>query len=107
MTQDEKDYREGIFTDAVADEKVRERVYVHISFMADEAEPPVAPADVQAARSYLRRCMDNMSMSELSQKTLDDLAALWARGALGAARYRVRDRRGSPPPRRGRAPDNP
>lgn len=105
MTQEEKDYRDGVFTDTVADERVRARVYAHISFMADDTEPAVAPADIQAARSYLRRCMDNMTMSELSQKPIDDLAALWARGALGAARYRVRERRGTPPGR-GRAREN-
>ncbi len=100
MVPEEREYRDSRFEEVVADPTMRGSIYRHLSFLAEPDEPAVAPADVQAARHYLRRCMDNMSMNELAEKSRDDLAALWARGALGAARYRARER---PPARTRRA----
>jgi hypothetical protein len=47
--------------------------------------------------------MKRMSITELSEKTDDELVALWARGTLGAARYRVRGRPMARPERAARA----
>ena len=102
MTPDERATRDALFDEVVGDPKMRESIVRHLSFLADPDEPGVAPADVQAARHYLRRCMDNMSINELSAKSDDDFAALWARGSLGAARYRAG---GRPASRRRRGRD--
>lgn len=99
MRPEEHEYREGRFEEIVASDRARARVLAHVSFIADPSDA-VAPADVEAARLYLRRCMERMSYGELLQKSECELAALWARGALGASRYRQRDPQSS----RGRRP---
>jgi hypothetical protein len=47
-------------------------------------------SDIEAARPYLKKCLRNMSPMELETLTAEAAGALWARGALGAARYRQR-----------------
>ncbi|HKY36579.1 MAG TPA: hypothetical protein VJN18_11605 [Polyangiaceae bacterium] len=49
----------------------------------------VSSADIEAARPYLRRCVLNMTVYEVESITAEAAGALWARGAVGAARYRV------------------
>jgi hypothetical protein len=102
MSPDEREEREAVFDSTVSDPEVRRGVYRHVSFITGPGEPAVAPADVAAARHYLKRCMSNMTLTELATKTSDEFAALWALGALGAARYRVRHR---PPSARRSGPD--
>jgi hypothetical protein len=99
VTEEEREYRQARFEEIVADPWVRSRVLDHLSFLSDDDEPGVAPADIEAARSYLKQCMSNMSLNELSQKDRNDLAALWARGSLGAARYRAQGRLAARPRR--------
>jgi hypothetical protein len=99
-TQDDREWRESLFAGIVSDRKVRSRVHAHISMMYEAGDPVVTPADLMAARHYLRKCMTNMTSVELEIKTEDDLAALWARGAVGAAKYRGRDRPGGRTARR-------
>ena len=98
MKPEEQEFRESCFDEAVGSDYVRARVLVHVSFMAGP-DDAVAHADLEASRPYLRRCMDRMSYTELMQKSPDALASLWARGALGASRYRQRGGR-SPGSRR-------
>jgi hypothetical protein len=90
-TPEEREAKLEYFYDAVANPNTRQRVSFHIRAM-HEGDPPVAPADVQAAQGYLKACILNMSLAELDLKTQDDLAALWARGSIGAAQYRMRRR---------------
>jgi len=95
--REEREERDAVYEGIVSDPAVRALVYKHIRLLTGPGEPAVAPADIQAARHYLRACMANMSLAELTAKQDDDFAGLWARGALGSARYRVRHR---PPPGR-------
>lgn len=52
-------------------------------------DPVLSVADLAASRNYLRKCMQRVPSNELQTMTPEELAGLWARGALGAARYRV------------------
>ena len=52
-------------------------------------DPQVQMADVTGARRYLRTCVHRMSVEEAQVLTGEHAADLWARGALGAARYRA------------------
>lgn len=56
----------------------------------DMAEPDefVHEADVVAGQRYLLACLKKMTPGELQMMTGDLAASLWARGSLGAARYR-------------------
>ena len=95
MTEEEREFRQARFIEIVSSPDLRSRVFAHVSFMTGPGEPAVTEADRQAARPYLQRCMERMSMDELTTKEDDELVALWARGTLGAARYRLRGRPGS------------
>jgi hypothetical protein len=98
MKDDEREYRDARFVEIVAEPALKKRVDHHVSQMTGPGEPTVTEADRQAGRQYLRECMNRMSITELSEKTDDELVALWARGTMGAARYRIR---GRPVARRG------
>jgi hypothetical protein len=82
------EWYEGVYNETVANESVKSGTLAHAKAMRSEDDPDVLVSDVQASRAYLKQCMMNMSTSELSAKPFAELAALWARGALGAARYR-------------------
>jgi len=91
-TAEDRAWKEARFEEIVGSDSVRARIRAHVSQMAEPGDPPVAVSDVVAARNYLRRCLDNMSVNELAGKSDDEIASLWARGAIGAARYRARHR---------------
>ena len=82
------EWYEGIYEETVANESVKSSAMAHATAMRSEDDPEILVSDVQASRAYLRQCMLNMSTGELCTKSFAELAALWARGALGAARYR-------------------
>jgi len=96
---DNRAWLEARFDEVVGNPVMRARVHAHISQMAEPDDPGVAISDIVAARHYLRKCMERTSVNELAEKSDDELASLWARGAMGAARYRARHRL----PRRGRS----
>lgn len=89
---EDRAWRESVFADVVADPTVRSQVTREIQAIHEEGDPIVTLADLMAARHYLKRCIENMSSVELASKSDGDLAALWARGSLGAARHRQRGR---------------
>jgi hypothetical protein len=93
QSDEDRDAKLEYFHHAVSNPEVKRRLSLHLSSM--EGGDEVAPSDVQAAGNYLRTCILNMDMPELEMKSLDELAALWARGALGAAQYR-RQRQSTP-----------
>jgi hypothetical protein len=86
---DDREWRSAFLGNVVNDPRLRLRVSYHISVICGPDDPEVTPADVQAARGYLKKCVERMPTGELANKDWDDLAALWARGALGAARFRA------------------
>jgi hypothetical protein len=92
MKDDEREYRDARFVEIVAEPALKNRLKHHVDQMTGPGEPVVTEADRQAGRQYLCACMNRMSITELSEKADDELVALWARGSLGAARYRVRGR---------------
>jgi hypothetical protein len=54
---------------------------------ADDPEPQ--PGDVIASRNYLTKCLLGKSCTEIDAMTDLEIAALWANGVLGYARYRA------------------
>jgi len=57
--------------------------------MAEEGDPGVSRQDAVASRPYLRTCIMRMPEAEVAELSDEAAASLWARGALGAARYRA------------------
>jgi hypothetical protein len=78
------------FASVLAEPGLRQRVHHHAALVQEPDAPQVTPSDVQASVPYLRACILNMTPDEASTLSVDDLAALWARGAAGAAKYRTR-----------------
>lgn len=79
-----------VFASLLAEPGLRKRVHHHAALVREPDAPQVTPSDVQASVPYLRACVLNMTPEEASTLSVDDVAALWARGAAGAAKYRTR-----------------
>lgn len=96
---EDREWLAAFFADALAERSLRQRVNHHALQLREPDTPAVTPSDVQAAVPYLRACVFNMTPDEAAALTIDDLAALWARGAVGAAKYRTRATSGTVPHR--------
>ena len=94
----DEDWYEIRYEQIVADPWIQDRAWAFADSMRASDDPEISKSDVQASRAYVRRCIFNMSVTEASSKAREEIAALWGRGALGAARYRNR----APKPRRAR-----
>lgn len=78
------------FAELVSEPEVRRAAQIEIAKLMQSSGVTLHNADLEAARPYLRRCVENMSTMELESLGAESAGALWARGALGAARYRQR-----------------
>jgi hypothetical protein len=106
-TEDVAEWYELAFVDVVSDPNVRALARRDATRLASPEGPFPEAADFEAARPYLRKCMDNMSVAELEELTDEQAAALWARGACGAARFRKQGGRHERPRHTGRARNRP
>ncbi len=104
--QDDEDWYTALYEQIVADRAVQARTVDYAETMRVDGDPEISMSDVQASRAYLRACIFNMSPTEASEKRPEDLAALWARGALGAAKYRSRKSQKSTRRRRTKGSDD-
>jgi len=89
-TPDLEQWREACFAEIVTRPEVRRAAHLEAGRLGATSGITLQAADIEAARPYLRRCLQNMSVAELETLPADSAGALWARGALGAARYRQR-----------------
>lgn len=83
-------WKTAAFEDLVSDERVHALVWHLLEVERENDNPRVLEMDITAARKYLRACIFNMGQVELGALGNRDAASLWARGALGAAKYRMR-----------------
>lgn len=86
---DEDEWRETLFASLVDTPEIEARALRVARTLGGANDPPVQMADVTGARRYLRTCVHRMSIEEANVLTGEQAADLWARGALGAARYRA------------------
>lgn len=84
-----RQWYETAFAQLVSSPEVRRAAQLEMSRLAVGGATAPEAADLEAARVYLRRCIANMSVLEVESITAQSAGALWARGALGAARYRA------------------
>ncbi|GMV17475.1 MAG: hypothetical protein AMXMBFR56_56990 [Polyangiaceae bacterium] len=87
---DDTEWKLAAYAEATADETVRQLAWSIANAARTAEDPELSAMDLQAARRYLRACMLRATAAEISAMQRQDLAALWARGLLGAARYRSR-----------------
>lgn len=85
----DREERETLFVALVNDPNVERMAWQFAGELAAEGDPPVHRHDLVAARPYLRTCIARTSDDEARQLTDDHAAGLWARGALGQARFRA------------------
>lgn len=87
--QEREDYEWKVtfYEDLVADPGARALAW-RVAEDAHTGDNPLSPADQHAARRYLRACILRMSVREISQLNTHACASLWARGIVGAWRYR-------------------
>lgn len=90
ISDDERDDIDSLHADVISNESVIKLVFKQVVELCESDDPVVHEADVWAARRYLLRCMENMSEYERKSSDYAEFAGLWARGAIGAARYRAR-----------------
>ena len=86
---DENEWRESLFASLVDSPDVEALALKVARTLGGVNDPQVQMADVMGARRYLRTCVHRMSVEEAQVLTGEQAADLWARGALGAARYRA------------------
>ena len=53
-------------------------------------DPHISVVDIEVARKYVIKCLQSRPLEQLEVMTIDQVAALWAKGAYGAACYRAR-----------------
>ncbi len=94
--EDEQEWRMTQYRAVVVDQAVRQRALLMAYEMRAADDPPVVLADLETARAYIRKVLMTADIQEISGMMDVQLAAIWARGTLGAARYRA-----SGAPRRG------
>ena len=87
--QDELADRETWFVNVVQNPRRRTQALQQAEKLRGEADPEIQDSDIEAAKCYVRACMNNLSFTELERRSEEDFVELWGRGALGAARYRV------------------
>jgi hypothetical protein len=97
QSTEDREWLTSFFADVLSDPSLRRRVNHHALQLQEPDTPDVTPSDIQAAVPYLRVCVLNMTPNEAAAMTIDDLAALWARGAAGAAKYRTKPARWAAP----------
>jgi hypothetical protein len=88
-TEDDE-WRDGWLADVVADPDCRSAAMEIARGLRQDGDPHVSVADLEASTAYLRKALGRRPVTELGGMTLDRVAALWARGAHGAACYRAR-----------------
>lgn len=92
------EWKLAAFNAAVQDERVQNLAWSIAEAAQTPEDPKLSAMDVQAARRYLRACILKASTEEVAGMGLHELAALWARGTVGAARYRARRPAPAPSP---------
>jgi hypothetical protein len=89
MNDEEKDDREVRFLNVIEDDDYRQQALQEASKLRETGDPEPRFADLVAGTRYLRKCMDNLRLTDLQSRDEVEFVALWARGTLGAARYRA------------------
>jgi hypothetical protein len=90
--EEEQDWKQVAFVQTVSNQGIRDTAWEMALEMHGDAEPALQPADLETARTYIRKCMWRMLVDEIKMSADETLAALWAKGTVGAAKYRVRGR---------------
>lgn len=83
-----REWYETSFAELVSNADVRRAARLEMVRLADGSDVIPLQSDLEAARNYLKKCVMNMSPVELQVLSAEEAGALWARGALGAARFR-------------------
>ena len=86
---DEREERETHYLRTIEPPEYLRAAELQATAMREESDPKIYRSDLAAGTRYLRTCMDNMTLSEVQYRDDQVFVALWARGALGAARYRA------------------
>jgi hypothetical protein len=94
----DREERDAIYVALVNNTSIERHAWRIAGELAVEGDPPVHAHDLVAARPYLRTCIARMDDDEARQLSDEHAAGLWARGALGQARFRA----GKVEPRSGR-----
>jgi hypothetical protein len=89
LQAEEAEWRENFYADHIADPRCRAMAFDLARNLRAASDPHVSLVDLEVATKYLRTCILARSVAALSTMTLDQVAALWAQGAYGAARYRA------------------
>jgi hypothetical protein len=89
---EERDWKELMYVRFVTTPAIRRRAWHSAVAMQGDEQPELQPADLETARSYLKKCVSRMSTAEIQASADDTFASLWAKGTVGAAKYRVRGR---------------
>jgi hypothetical protein len=86
------EWKESFYIGLVTDGGVRALAWNSAQAMHGDSEPALQLADLETARTYVKKCVVRMSETEIKASTDATFAALWAKGTVGAAKYRVRGR---------------
>src|SRR6187200_903229 len=86
MKDDEKEDREVRFLNVIEDDEYRREALDEANKLRETGDPEPRFSDLVAGTRYLRKCMDNLRLTDLQNRDEVEFVALWARGTLGAAR---------------------
>jgi hypothetical protein len=86
---EEAEWRENFYANHIGDPGCRAIAIELARNLRSPGDPHVTVVDLEVATKYLLTCVLARSVSALSTMGADQVAAVWAQGAYGAACYRA------------------
>lgn len=89
LQAEEAEWRENFYANHIADAGCRAMAFELARNLRGAGDAHVSVVDLEVATKYLRTCILSRSVTALGTMTMEQVAAMWAQGAYGAARYRA------------------
>jgi hypothetical protein len=97
LSDEDREWLALTYENVVADNRAKTMAW-ELAEAAWGERPGLAFVDLVASRAYLRAVIMRSTVTEIGSMGLHELAAIWARGCIGAAEYRLkRQARGGAP----------
>ncbi len=99
--EEEQEWRTEFYRRVVSSEDIRRQTWTMALELRAPDDPELALADLETARRYMHKIMMTADTYELESNSAPQFAAMWAKGTLGAGRYRASKAGGGRRPRTG------
>lgn len=89
MDSEDREWILSVFGGVIASADMKQQVQQAAAELRGPDDPEIRPSDLAASQNYLKTCLLRRTVLEIQAMSSIEIAGLWARGCLGAARYRA------------------